>query len=370
MSAERVSPNWQAMEEAGGVSADYHGRRLMRHFGDPAGSYEAATSGVAVFDRSHRSRLAITGRAPGQMLDGILTGRMPTAPARADEHVLRGEATYHAVLTSKGKMISDLWAMLRGEEESAGFLLDVPVAGTAALLEHFQKFLPPRLASVEDVSAATAMISVVGPDAATLLSRLALGLRVGSDDLSAMGEGEWRLNGSSVTDGLAVIKSGEVWPSAYSVVGPTAAVAALWKAVVAAGALPAGHGVWSTLRVEGGRPVFGTDMDDTTIPIEAGIHDRAIDYNKGCYTGQEVIIRIRDRGHVNRHLRQLRLGDVPTPAKGSELLAHDADKVVGQITSAVQSPKYGETLALAYVRRGVESVTMDGRVIAVPAAGD
>jgi folate-binding protein YgfZ len=107
-------------------------------------------------------------------------------------------------------------------------------------------------------------------------------------------------------------------------------------------------------------------MDDTTIPIEAGVHDRAIDYDKGCYTGQEVIIRIRDRGHVNRHLRQLRLGDVPTPAKGTELLAHDSSKVVGKITSAVQSPKYGETLALAYVRRGVESVTLDGAVIAVP----
>ena len=366
MNADRVSANWQVMEAAGGVSADYHGRRLIRHFGDPAASYEAATSGAAVFDRSHRSRLVVTGRAPGQMLDGVLTGRMPAAPAEVGEHVLRGEATYHAVLTPKGRMISDLWAMLRGEEAAAGFLLDVPVAGSAALLEHFHKFLPPRLTSVEDVSATTAMISVVGPDAATLLSRLALGLQVGSDELSAMDEGEWRLTGVSVADGLTVIKSDDVWPEAYSVVGPDTAVTALWKAVVAAGASPAGHGVWSTLRVEGGRPVFGTDMDDTTIPIEAGIHDRAIDYNKGCYTGQEVIVRIRDRGHVNRHLRRLRLGDVPTPPKGTELLAHDTDKVVGQTTSAVQSPKYGETLALAYVRRGVESVTLDGSVIAVP----
>ena len=370
MNAERVSPIWQAMEAAGGVSADYHGRRLMRHFGDPAGSYEAATMAAVVFDRSHRSRLTITGRSPGQMIDGILTGRIPGAPAEHGEGVLGGEATYHAVLTPKGKMVCDAWAMLRGDEESAGFLLDVPVAGSAALLEHFKKFLPPRLASVGDVSASTAMITVVGPDAATLLSRLALGLRVGSDELSAMSEGEWRLTGSSVTDGLAVIKTEEVWPEAYSVVGPTDAVTALWKALVAAGARPAGHGVWSTLSVEGGRPVFGTDMDETTIPIEAGIHDRAIDYEKGCYTGQEVIIRIRDRGRVNRHLRQLRLGDVPTPAKGTELIADESDKVVGWITSAVQSPKYGETLALAYVRRGVETLTLDGRVIAVPVADD
>ncbi len=370
MSAERVSPVWQAMEEAGGVSADYHGRSLMRHFGDPAGSYEAATLAAAVFDRSHRSRLAVTGRAPGQMLDGVLTGRMPVAPAACGDGVLGGEATYHSVLTSKGKMICDAWSMLRGDEDSAGFLLDVPVGGVSALLEHFKKFLPPRLASVRDVSADTGMITVVGPDAPTLVSRLALGLLVGSDELSALSEGHWRLTGSSVVDGLAVIKTEEAWPEAYSVVGPAGAVTALWKAVVAAGARPAGHGVWSTLRVEGGRPVFGTDMDETTIPIEAGIHDRAIDYGKGCYTGQEVIIRIRDRGHVNRHLRQLELGDVPTPASGTELHAHGSDKVVGRITSAVQSPKYGQTLALAYVRRGVKTVTLDGRAVAVPSGDD
>ena len=73
---------------------------------------------------------------------------------------------------------------------------------------------------------------------------------------------------------------------------------------------------------------------------------------------------------MNRHLRQLRLGDVPTPANGTELLADDSDKVVGRITSAVQSPKYGQTLALAYVRRDVETVTLDGRAIAVPTAGE
>ena len=367
MSENRVSPLWDAMEAAGGVVADYQGRRLMRHFGDPSGTYEAATSGAVVFDRSHRARLAVTGRSPGQMLGGILTGSMPKEPTQHGGDVLGGEATYHTVLTVKGRMLSDLWLMLRGDEESAGFLLDVPVAGVAALLENFKKFLPPRLARVKDVSEETAMITVAGPEAAEVLSRLALGLRVGSDELAALREGEWRLAGTSGVDGLAVIRTAEIWPDAYSVVGPAASVNALWRASVAEGVRPAGHGVWSTLRVEAGRPVFGTDMDDGTIPIEAGIHDRAIDYEKGCYTGQEVIIRIRDRGHVNRHLRQLLLGDVPTPAHDTELLAEDSDKVVGRITSAVQSPKFKQTVALAYVRRGVGTVRLDGNVIAVPA---
>jgi len=159
-----------------------------------------------------------------------------------------------------------------------------------------------------------------------------------------------------------------VWPEAFSVIGPTGVVAALWSTLVTGGAKPAGLGVWSTLRVEAGRPAFGSDMDEETIPVEAGIHDRAIDYQKGCYTGQEVIVRIRDRGRVNRHLRLLKLGDVPAPPHGTELHTADdeAAKAVGWITSAVESPKFGGVVALAYVRRGVDEVTLDGRPITVP----
>jgi folate-binding protein YgfZ len=354
------------MDRAGGVRADYHGQTLIRHFGDPASEYEAATRAVAVFDRSHRTRLLVSGRAPGKMLTGILTGTMPAPPLALDRSVTAGRSTYHAVLTRKGKMITDVWVTLGGDEETAGYLLDVPVAGREGLLALFTKVLPPRLATVRDASTETAMISVVGPDAAELLSRLALKGLVTPEDLRALDEGEWRASGASI-DQLVVTRTMEVEPEAYSVHGSTGAVVSLWESLVEGGARPAGLGVWSTLRVEAGRPTFGTDMNEDTIPIEAGIAERAIDHTKGCYTGQEVIVRIRDRGHVNRHLRRLDLGDVPTPARGTELLAGDGSgKVVGQITSAVQSPQRGGVVALAYVARGALSVLLDGREIAVP----
>jgi len=367
VSEGRKSPLLKAMLQAGGVVADYHGHRVVRHFGDAAGEYAAAATGLAVFDRSHRARLTVSGQAPGQMLNGIVTGTMPESPTEIEEGVFSGAATYHAVLTPKGKMITDLWAMLPGEESSPGILLDVPVAGLAALLENFKKFIPPRLAVVEDVSAEVSMVTVVGPEAADVLSRLALGLRVEASTLRGASEGEWRLAGA-LDSGLAVVRTADVWPEAYSVVGPTEGVVALWGRLVADGAVPAGLGVWSTLRVEAGRPLFGTDMDDGTIPVEAGIDDRAIDHQKGCYTGQEVIVRIRDRGHVNRRLHTLELGERPTPAKGTELFApgDESGKVAGHITSAVQSPKYGGVIALAYVRTGMETVTLCGREITVP----
>ena len=361
-----------ALERSGAVFANYHGRELVRHFGDPAGEYAAATEAAAVFDRTHRTRLAVTGRAPGKMLSGVLTGRMPAPPARlgsdaGGDGVWRGRSTYQAMLTPKGKMITDLWATLLGSEEAVGFLLDAPVAGAEGLVGALSKVLPPRFAAVRDVSAETAHLTVVGPEAAALLSRLALGLRVEAPELSALTEGDWLAVGDPAAS-LRVERTAEVWPEAHSVVGPAGAVAALWRALVAAGARPSGNGVWSTLRVEAGRPVFGTDMDTDTMPPEAGIEQRAIDHTKGCYTGQEVIVRIRDRGHVNRNLRRLELGDVPTPAAGTELVAADGSgKVVGRITSAVQSPKHGGVLALAYVARGVERLLVAGREIEVPA---
>lgn len=339
-----------------------------RHHGDPAAEYEAATHGIAVFDRSHRTRLTVRGRAPGQMLKGVLTGVMPPAPRDIAEGVWGGRATYHAVLTPKGKMISDLWATLLGDETEAGYLLDIPAAGRAALLESFTKVLPPRFAAVDDVSERTGMITVVGPDAARALASLALGLRVEAPELGALAEGEWRAAGPPAGS-LVVVRTAEVWPEAYSVFGPGSAVAALGESLVEAGARPAGEAVWTTLRVEAGSPAFGIDMDADTIPTEAGVENRAIDHAKGCYTGQEVIVRIRDRGHVNRKLMRLELGDVPTPASGTELLAADGSgKVAGRVTSAVQSPRHGGVLALAYVARGHETVLLDGREVAVPAA--
>src|SRR5690606_16862039 len=111
--------------------------------------------------------------------------------------VLAGRATYHAVLTPKGKMISDLWAYLTADEEEHGFWLDVPEAGREGLLENFRKVLPPRFAKVDDVTERTGMLAVTGAEAATLLSRLALGLRVGVDELERMEEGAWRMIAAS-----------------------------------------------------------------------------------------------------------------------------------------------------------------------------
>ena len=119
-------------------------------------------------------------------------------------------------------------------------------------------------------------------------------------------------------------------------------------------------------RIEAGEPKWGAELTEDVIPLEAGLKDVAISQGKGCYTGQEVIIRILHRGHVNRHLRGVLTGAPEVPAAGSELLKDG--KVVGKITSAAYSERFEQAIALAYVRREIEpgaTLQMDGRDVTV-----
>jgi folate-binding protein YgfZ len=103
------------------------------------------------------------------------------------------------------------------------------------------------------------------------------------------------------------------------------------------------------LRIEAGIPKWGMDMDETTIPNEAGLESRAISYEKGCYIGQETIARIKTYGHVNRQLVQLSVVSDQSSVRGEKILS--GDREIGIVTSAARSNRLGKTLALGYVRR-------------------
>jgi tRNA-modifying protein YgfZ len=345
-------------EAAGAVWGTLRGVEVPRRYGDPAGEYTAAGQGVAVRDRSHRLRLRFGGRQPAAMLTGVVTGRIPGAWADLEPGVMGGRVEPEAVLTPKGRMVADL-RLWREEGDGGGFLADVPRAAAAPLLEHLGRYLPPRLVSTEDVSGQTGMLTVMGPEAPGLLSREALGLRVEAEALAGLAEDEARMVG-----GVLVIRCGEVSVPSWDVVADRASIRALWRRLLALGAAPVGSGVWEALRLEAGRPAFGADMDTETLMPETGLGTRAVDHAKGCYTGQEVVVRIRDRGHVNRYLRRLRLGEGPTPAPGSELWTEGGERPVGHLTSVAVSPRLG-TLALGYVRREVEP----GSEVAVDSPG-
>lgn len=326
-----------------------------RHYGDPRAEYEAATGGAAVLGGPPRALWVVEGRAPAKMMDGILTNRVPPFPEETPGGgALSGRALYSAILTPKGKIVTDLRTWWRGAGEEDGLLLDLPDAGVEPARAHFRKFLPPRFATVAELTDGTGRVSVVGPGAAAVVEEVLAEWAAG---VEGMEEGEVRIEaggGGGDAGALHLLDARELGVRGFDLLGPALRIEELRAALEAAGATPAGRAVRETLRIEAGRPAFGVDMDGDTIPVEAGIHDEAIDYAKGCYTGQEVIVRIRDRGRVNWHLRGFLLGDAPSPAAGTELFRDGEERAVGRITSSADSPRFGQTVALGYARREVE----------------
>lgn len=336
-------------------------------------AYEAARSGAAVLRRRGRRFLTVEGKGPREMLKGILSGRIPPPVRLEGEGWAGAEATYSAILTPKGKMVTDLRLI---PNHGTGFLLDLPVAGFEGTLAHLGKYLNPRFAQVHDQSDALGMLTVAGPEAEEMVSRV-LGFEIHSP---GAGEVSFRSGGSGPD--LWLLRNPEIAPPALDLILDVGVLEQVRGGLEEAGALPMDSSTWETLRIEAGTPLFGVDMTQDTIPVEAGIQDRAIDHGKGCYTGQEVVVRLRDRGRVNKSLRWVLLGDAEIPASGTELFPPPAavvdqedgpsdspsgeildsggeiasvggGKSVGWITSACHSPRFGQTIALAYLKRGV-----------------
>jgi len=319
----------------------------------PGSDYDAALSGAAVGSQGDRRFLEVTGRAPREMLNGLITNSLPGPATEGDDGARLETVYYSALLNAKGRMISDLRAW-QGEEE--GFLLDFPEAGFEDARAHFKKFLPPRLAKVEDRSEEYRCLILLGPEAPGLLLKTAadVGVALARERITGLKEGE--VLSQKLPDGglFRVAGEGDYYTKAWTLLLPSSLAGEIEDRLGGLGAEALSDVCREILRVEKGRPAFGKDMDDSIIPVEAGLEDRAIDNEKGCYAGQEVVIRIRDRGHVNKKLRGLLMGDVPIPSCGEELFQEDLEKSVGWITTAVPSPALGQVVALAYLRRGVD----------------
>jgi folate-binding protein YgfZ len=212
-----------------------------------------------------------------------------------------------------------------------------------------KKYVNPRASGYRDDSHAVRDIGVFGPDARRIVAELTGVAAATLGELPAYGHVGVAIDGASVT----VARAPDIALEGYDLFVPFEQFDSLWERVLSLGAVPAGLSAWDIARVEAGRPEWGIDIDDSTIPQEANFDElEAISYTKGCYIGQELVARVHFRGHVNRHLRGLRAGNAPPPQSGAQLF--DATGAhVGDVKSAVHSPRLGG-LALAMVRREVE----------------
>jgi folate-binding protein YgfZ len=324
--------------------------------GELTGEYRALTEACGLLDRSERGKLALTGPGAVEFLNGQVTNEL------ADLHP--GEGRYAAFLTHKGKMLGDLRILAAGDDPSGaptGLLLDTERASLQGLFDMIRRFKVGYRVDLEKRTLQSALLSLVGPDARAVAAR-ALGVASpGASPDEATGSlasavGLPQAEHAHVSARIAeqpvrLVSTAE--PTGVDVLCDAEHRDAVAAALARAGALPVDEASLEIVRVEHGRPRYGTDLDDTVIPQEAGLNERAVSFTKGCYVGQETVARLHYRGKPNRHLRGLRLSAAAD--RGEEL--HLGERSVGRVGSAVLSPALGP-IALALVRREAEPGTV------------
>jgi len=294
-----------------------------------AREYAALVESCGVLDRSERGKLALSGAGALEFLNGQVTNELLT--------LRPGEGCYAAFLTHKGKMLGDLRILAVGDDPDAPpseLLLDTERVALQGLFDMIRRFKVGYDVELHKRTLERGLLSLIGPTAAAIAGAEHL-----ADDEHA--------NARVQIDGIeAFAMRTDVGIDLLCDASDTQALGA---ALSARGATPVSEPTAECLRVERGRPRYGVDLDDSVIPQEAGLNERAVSFTKGCYVGQETVARLFYKGKPNRHLRGLRLS---APASAGDQLQL-GERAVGHVASVVLSPVLGP-IALALIRREAE----------------
>lgn len=286
--------------------------------------YRQLREECGLLDRSERGKLLFKGTEAAGYLQGQLTNDIEALEA--------GEGCYAALLDRKGHMQADMRVLRLADDE---VWIDTEAEALPVARRHLEMYKVGREVEVQDVTEARALLSLIGPRSAELSGAPPLP-EYACDELGISG-----VECLAVGTGLGI----------DLIVAPGDAES-LRAALAEAGAEEISAGAVEILRIEAGTPRFGAEMDSSTMPAEAGIVAAAVNFEKGCYIGQETVARLHYRGKPNRHLRGLLLS-APAPS-GTALLA--GEKEVGRVGGSCVSPVHGP-IALAILRREAEPGT-------------
>jgi len=319
----------------GASIGNWFGCALPDRFSDDwVGEYRAARESVALIDRNYRMYLQFTGPDRVRYLNAILTNDI--------KNLAPGNGVVSLFLNPQGRIQAEIETY--AEEGSLFCVSQAMIRET--LVPAIEKYIIMDDVTLTDKTDAYGTVALEGPLAAELANRLT------GADLTGMGELAFReslLGGISC--GLTKRSPGGVAGAEF--LAARQDLAKLWgvllEEVTKASGRPAGYQALSSLRLEQGTPWFGYDFGEKQIPHEAGLQDSHISYSKGCYTGQEIVERVRSRGQVNRVRVLLKFAGKEVPASGASLLADS--KEVGYVTRAAFSPALQAPIGMGYVRR-------------------
>jgi glycine cleavage system T protein len=325
--------------------------QVPAHYGDMLSEYQAVREGVGIADLSHRGKIRVTGDDRVKWLQSVISNDILSLQP--------GQGRYSSLLTHKGKMLTYFRVYMQAE---AVMLTDVGEIGNQTYSALRKFLLYGTKAKMENCRESWGLLLVSGPKAAAAM-RAAFGTDV--DDLPPVNFIPAVIGGQTAL----VSRTEETGEQDYEILIPVDGVTTAWERLMEAGAAhrikPVGSRALEALRIEAGIPKAGPELNEEIVPPEANLEGKAFSLTKGCYPGQEVVARMDTYGHVRRHLVGLLLKDSTIPQKGAKLFS--GDREVGWVSSAVKSPRVGQTVALGFPLRdfskpGTElSVEVEGR---------
>ena len=284
--------------------------------------YDALRHGCGWLDLTGRGKIAATGEDRARLLHAMTTNHV--------QELTPGQGCYAFFLNAQGRILGDV-NLLCFEDH---FLLDVEPEVCRKLFEHLDRYIIADDVVLEDRTGEIATIAVEGPEAGRVLASVGL----------PRPEQPFRHVSS---EGTTVASIAAVAAGGYRVFAALEEKEGLIRRLESAGAVAADSQDALVVRLENGRPRYGDDITDAHLPQETQLA-HALHFNKGCYIGQEIVERIRSRGHVNRLLVSLLIDGTDVPPRGAKLTKDG--KECGELTSAAFSPALGQVVALGYVR--------------------
>ncbi|HEY3027752.1 MAG TPA: glycine cleavage T C-terminal barrel domain-containing protein [Pyrinomonadaceae bacterium] len=305
-------------------------RSIPANYGDTGAEYAAVREGGAgLIDLSSRGRILVSGTEAVPFLNGLITN---------DVKALEVGAWMPAAFPNvQGRLLAAIRVLNRGED----YLIDTEAITHAKVLQLVGRFTLAGDFRVTDVTKEIAIVSIQGRGAGAAI-RATLGEAATSVERHRIVHTQL----PNVGD-VTVIRASHTAEDGFDLFVSADHASSLWQGLLTAGARPVGLDVWEILRIESGLPRYGVDMDDTTIVSETTLDD-AVSFTKGCYIGQEIIARIKYRGHVAKKLAGLVFDGEVKLKVGAKI--RSAEKEIGRITSFVLSPALKRTVALGYVK--------------------
>jgi folate-binding protein YgfZ len=246
------------------------------------------------------------------------------------ERLQPGQGCYAFFLNAQGRILSDVNLYVLADR----ILLDVEPEVRELVYRHLDKFIIADDVALGDVTDSLTAIAVEGPTAAEAMA--IMGAPIPEEPYS---HADW--------NGRIVARVSSTGKPGFRIFAPSDQTEALTGELAKAGVVPADNASARVVRLEHGQPRYGEDIFDTTIPQETGL-SHAVHFSKGCYIGQEIVERVRSRGHVNKLLTAVVIDVAERPSPGAKLSADGAE--AGEITSAAFSPALGKVVALGFLR--------------------